>query len=158
MIFLLVVLALLEAVHCITPPPTPSSILEKVRIRPVTANPRRNYITTLQQASKRKYIMGEIFKIVGCVLPKIINSRDEVDIEALDLSKIFSAIMKCSSSLLEYLHNKETLNDLMMRELAQELKDEEVKEAVDQKITREKFLKASFPLIGSILFSRAVGR
>ena len=146
-IFLLAVLAFLEAVQCRPQPPTPSSTLDKVRSRPVTGIPRLNYFSTSQHVSKGKNVIGEIFKVVGCVLPKIIISKDEVNTEALDLlSKIFPAIMKCSSSssnLLEYLHNKETLNDLVMRELVQELENVEVEEAVDKKIAREQFLLES---------------
>ena len=151
LVFLLAVLAFLEAVNCRPQPPIPSSVLNFVRSRPATPKPHLNYFTTSQQASKGKSVIGEILKVVDCILPKIIHRKDEVYIEALDIRKIFSAIMKCSSSpsyLLEKLRKEETSSVSVMRELTQELEDMEVKEAVDQEIVREQFLH-SFPVVRS---------
>ena len=99
----------------------------------------------------------KISDIVTCALPKVLSGvfgsfESEVNTEAFDPSGIISAITECisdSSSFLDGLLPKEkgVLNNLLMRELAQELENEQVaqEEEADQEIAEEQFLKEVLP-------------
>ena len=121
------------------------------------------------QASDSK---GKILSLITCVLPKILGGglgtfESEVNIEAFDFSKILSAIAECSSEASSFLdglfpNKREVLNNLVMRELAQELESEEVaqEEEVDQEIVKKQSFKKFFrKLIPTLLstFSESSG-
>ena len=139
-IFFLAILILLEGSYSKPLPPTPSSVLEFVRSRPVTGIPGFHPPADRQiehQASDQNDITSEIFQLVSCVLPKVTNSGG-VFKDALDMTKLISVIVECTSAANSPFPK---VNDSVMRELIQELEVAQ-EETADQEMFEEQFLNA----------------
>ena len=108
--------------------------------------------------------IGNILKLVSCVLPKVFDSGDTIDTgtakNSFDMNKLFSAIFQCSSSLTDVLSGlspkENVFNNLVARKLAQELENEEVaqEEEADQEIAEEQFFKEMLPKILEIFVNK----